>query len=106
MVYGEDHADRAKPATLRELFSNVRKNYFRLYFHYAYFNMNERGYGVVSLYHNMIAELDETLVNEHEISRRILNLPLHQDIESDQLDEMLEILIEMVESHKRRSIII
>jgi dTDP-4-amino-4,6-dideoxygalactose transaminase len=54
----------------------------------------------------MIAELDETLVNEHEISSRILNLPLHQDIESDQLDEMLEILIEMVESHKRRSIII
>ncbi|MFI7969027.1 SbmA/BacA-like family transporter, partial [Acinetobacter baumannii] len=23
LVYGEDHADRAKPATLRELFSNV-----------------------------------------------------------------------------------
>jgi len=67
----------------------------------AYFNMNERGYGVVSLYHTMIAELAETLVNEHEISGRILNLPIHQDIESDQLDEMLETLIEMVESHKR-----
>ena len=47
----------------------------------------------------MIAELDETLVNEHEISSRILNLPLHQDIESYQLDEMLEILIEIVECH-------
>ena len=63
--------------------------------------MNERGYGAVSLYHTMIAELAETLVNEHEISDRILNLPIHQDIESDQLDEMLETLIEMVESHKR-----
>ena len=63
--------------------------------------MNEIGYGVVSLYHTMIDELAETLVNEHEISGRILNLPIHQDIESDQLDEMLETLIEMVESHKR-----
>lgn len=39
LVYGEDHADRAQPATLKELFSNVRKNYFKLYFHYMYFNV-------------------------------------------------------------------
>lgn len=39
LVYGEDHVDRAQPATLKELFSGVRKNYFRLYFHYAYFNL-------------------------------------------------------------------
>lgn len=39
LVYGEDHADRAEPATLRELFENVRKNYFRMYFHYLYFNV-------------------------------------------------------------------
>ncbi|TBW49374.1 peptide antibiotic transporter SbmA [Marinobacter halodurans] len=39
LVYGEDHAERAQPATLRELFQNVRKNYFRLYFHYLYFNV-------------------------------------------------------------------
>ena len=65
----------------------------------AYFKLNERGFGVVSLYHTLISELEETLVNECEISHRILNLPIHQDIESDQLDEMLEILIEMVESH-------
>lgn len=39
LVYGEDYADRAHPLTLQELFSRVRKNYFRLYFHYAYFNM-------------------------------------------------------------------
>ena len=39
LVYGEDHAERADPLTLKELFSNVRFNYFRLYFHYAYFNM-------------------------------------------------------------------
>ncbi|WP_180090373.1 peptide antibiotic transporter SbmA [Acinetobacter sp. YH12219] len=39
LVYGEDHADRADPFTLQELFTKVRFNYFRLYFHYAYFNL-------------------------------------------------------------------
>lgn len=39
LVYGEDDTSRAQPATLKELFTNVRKNYFRLYFHYMYFNV-------------------------------------------------------------------
>lgn len=39
LVYGEDHEDRANPVTMRELFRNVRHNYFRLYFHYVYFNV-------------------------------------------------------------------
>jgi len=39
LVYGEDHADRAQPVTTAELFNNVRRNYFRLYFHYIYFNV-------------------------------------------------------------------
>jgi peptide/bleomycin uptake transporter len=39
LVYGEDHADRATPPTVKELFSAVRQNYFRLYFHYTYFNI-------------------------------------------------------------------
>ncbi len=39
LVYGEDHADRADPPTMRELFGHVRHNYFRLYFHYVYFNV-------------------------------------------------------------------
>jgi len=39
LVYGEDNENRAQPIALNELFSNVRKNYFRLYFHYMYFNV-------------------------------------------------------------------
>jgi peptide/bleomycin uptake transporter len=39
LVYGEDDGDRAQPPTVAELFGNVRKNYFRLYFHYMYFNV-------------------------------------------------------------------
>jgi peptide/bleomycin uptake transporter len=39
LVYGEDFVERAQPQTLRELFVAVRKNYFRLYFNFAYFNL-------------------------------------------------------------------
>ncbi len=39
LVYGEDHEDRAEPMTVAELFDNVRRNYFTLYFHYLYFNI-------------------------------------------------------------------
>ena len=39
LVFGEDHADRAQPPTLRQLFQAVRANYFRLYLHYTYFNI-------------------------------------------------------------------
>ena len=39
LVYGEDDVARAQPPTVGELFGNVRRNYFRLYFHYMYFNV-------------------------------------------------------------------
>jgi peptide/bleomycin uptake transporter len=39
LVYGEDHADRAQPLTIKELYGNVRTNYFRMYWHYLYFNV-------------------------------------------------------------------
>ncbi|WP_138464232.1 peptide antibiotic transporter SbmA [Poseidonocella sp. HB161398] len=39
LVYGEDDPSRAQPPTVAQLFSHVRTNYFRLYFHYMYFNI-------------------------------------------------------------------
>jgi peptide/bleomycin uptake transporter len=39
LVYGEDDPARAQPPTVRDLYANVRKNYFRLYFNYLYFNI-------------------------------------------------------------------
>ena len=39
LVYGEDDPGRAQPQTVAQLFANVRKNYFRLYFNYMYFNV-------------------------------------------------------------------
>ncbi|MBO6512006.1 MAG: putative transporter [Roseibium sp.] len=44
LVYGEDHDDRADPASVNELFGNVRKNYFRLFFHYLYFDVAKWSY--------------------------------------------------------------
>jgi peptide/bleomycin uptake transporter len=39
LVYGEDDPSHAQPPTVADLFANVRRNYFRLYFHYMYFNV-------------------------------------------------------------------
>lgn len=39
LVLGEDDESRADAMTLSDLFLIVRKNYFRLYFHYIYFNV-------------------------------------------------------------------
>ena len=44
LVYGEDHANRAEPETVQQLFKNVRKNYFRLYKHYLYFDIAKWSY--------------------------------------------------------------
>jgi len=44
LVFGEDHEDRASPPTVTELFSNVRRNYFRLFFHYMYFDVAKWSY--------------------------------------------------------------
>jgi peptide/bleomycin uptake transporter len=39
LVYGEDDPARARPPTVRGLFEDVRRSYFRLYFNYMYFNI-------------------------------------------------------------------
>lgn len=46
----KDHNDRADPPSFRELFANVQKNYFRLYFHYTYFNLARYAYLQVAGY--------------------------------------------------------
>jgi peptide/bleomycin uptake transporter len=44
LVYGEDHEERAEPETIRELFANVRRNYFTLYLNYLYFDVAKWSY--------------------------------------------------------------
>ena len=54
LVYGEDHENRADPVTLKELFSKVRVNYFRLYFHYAYFNLVAIWYKQLDILYSLV----------------------------------------------------
>jgi len=44
LVYGEDNEVRARPPTIHDLFADVRKNYFRLYLNYLYFNIVRYSY--------------------------------------------------------------
>ena len=44
LVFGEDHAERADPPSVAELFFNIRKNYFNLYKHYLYFDIAKWSY--------------------------------------------------------------
>ena len=44
LVYGEDDAGRAGPAQFAALFADVRRNYFRLFFHYMYFDVARYSY--------------------------------------------------------------
>ncbi|MDQ8953239.1 peptide antibiotic transporter SbmA [Acinetobacter rudis] len=69
LVYGEDDADRAHPLSLKDLFSHVRYNYFRLYFHYAYFN-------VVSIWYIQLDILFGLVILFPSISAGLLTLGL------------------------------
>ncbi|MBS7528107.1 DegT/DnrJ/EryC1/StrS aminotransferase family protein [Fusibacter paucivorans] len=55
--------------------------------------MNQSGYGVVSLYHTLIEPLRNS---EHSdalsLSKHILNLPVHQDVNSNEYENMVELL--------------
>jgi len=63
----------------------------------VYEHMNQLGFGVVSLYHTMIPELDPTQFPESfVVADSILNLPVHQDIHSSCLPAMVEALATQV----------
>ena len=44
LVYGEDDHQRADEMTAKGLFQDVRRNYFRLFFHYMYFDVAKWSY--------------------------------------------------------------
>ena len=56
-----------------------------------YFKMNESGFGMVSLYHTMIKQLNGYESEASSIlSRRIINFPIHQDVTHSMLDKLVE----------------
>lgn len=55
--------------------------------------VNQSGYGVVSLYHTLIEPLRNSEHSEaFNLSKRILNLPVHQDVNSNEYESMVETL--------------
>lgn len=55
--------------------------------------MNHSGYGVVSLYHTLIEPLRNIEHNDaYNLSKQILNLPVHQDVDSSEYENMVELL--------------
>jgi dTDP-4-amino-4,6-dideoxygalactose transaminase len=65
---------------------------------HLYFTLNNLGYGVVSLYHELISEIGKLEYPlSHNISNHILNLPVHQDINVKELELFLDTLISQTE---------
>jgi dTDP-4-amino-4,6-dideoxygalactose transaminase len=62
-----------------------------------YHAMNQLGFGVVSLYHTLIEPLaTEEFAASRAVSRRILNLPVHQDVEPAELERLVAALGDLV----------
>src|ERR1017187_3960139 len=58
-----------------------------------YFEMNSFGFGVVSLYHTLIQQItSEEFPESQKLSRHILNLPVHQDINDQELIDLVHCL--------------
>jgi len=63
--------------------------------------MNKSGFGVVSLYHTLIEPLQNMENGEAlSLSKKILNLPVHQDVDSEQYIVMIEYLAKLCEELK------
>ena len=70
----------------------------------VYREMNASGYGVVSLYHTLIdAIAQDQFPASHEVSRRILNLPVHQDVDAGALPGLIRELEQCV-THQPRPV--
>lgn len=64
-----------------------------------YFELNNKGYGAVSLYHELISQIPDTYKREMDISKRILNLPVHQDVDRASLAAMLREMIAIIKKY-------
>ncbi len=55
-----------------------------------YFSMNKAGFGVISLYHTLVPQIaSDQFPEPHSISRKILNLPIHQDVSEGCIESMI-----------------
>jgi dTDP-4-amino-4,6-dideoxygalactose transaminase len=65
--------------------------------------MNNLGYGVVSLYHALIDDiLPEHFPDSYFVANNILNFPVHQDIEEEDIIQMIDELKNLLKNSKKR----
>ncbi len=65
-----------------------------------YFTLNDKGFGAVSLYHQLINEIDLIhYENEFFLSSHILNLPIHQDVTFSSIDEMANLINKIIREY-------
>lgn len=68
-----------------------------------YFMMNEAGFGAVTLYHTLIKPITaEEFPNSYKLARNIFNLPIHQDIQPDMLETMVDHLSKCIKELRTR----
>lgn len=59
--------------------------------------LNAEGYGVVSLYHTMISEIsNNSSFITNSVSKKIMNLPVHHDVNEDMLDVLCDRLLSVL----------
>lgn len=78
-----------------QTFPIIIKDYDR---NQLYFKLNEAGYGAVSLYHTMIDQIkNDDNANAVWLSQHIINMPVHQDAEAEEIKSMARLLISIIE---------
>lgn len=55
-----------------------------------YHNMNATGFGMVSLYHTLIEEVRDAFPEMAALSRAIINFPVHQDVDADAIEALVQ----------------
>lgn len=62
-----------------------------------YDEMNQAGVGVVSLYHTLVKGIPAEFEASHQLSRRMLNLPVHQEVDPEALPGVVQTLASLTE---------
>lgn len=65
----------------------------------VYRSMNNAGYGMVSLYHTLVAEIGTFQPSMQNLSNQIINFPVHQDVETPQLDSLVQAFAKALKKH-------
>ena len=101
----EEHSEFLRPLkSTKDILNNVPQTFPIVLLqgdrNLVYEKMNSMGYGVVSLYHTLIDELqNEKYAEAVFLSKNIMNLSLHQDVNSLEYSKMISTLINCIKEN-------